>query len=123
MACVVMLIEDSRDTRELYQLALEGNGFDLECYGNATDALARIEAGYVPNLVLCDLRMPGLSGDQFITILRDNPSWAHVRVIVVSGIDDLKKRADEMGADDYLKKPFDLERLETTVNDHIRAVC
>ena len=121
--CLVMLIEDSSDTRELCLLALRGNSFEVRGFPTAKDALAILESGVKPDLILCDIMMPGLDGDQLITILRRDSRWANIRVVIVSGVPDLKKRALEVGANGYLRKPFDLEQLEQVVQEHVRAVC
>lgn len=117
----VLIIEDNLETRELYRLALDGNGVDVHSCISAAEALDRLQTNPVglPNLILCDYMMPGMDGGDFVQQIRRNTLWKQIRVILVSGIDNLKAVATSCGADDYLQKPFGLDELEAIVRNHL----
>ncbi len=118
MSKTILVIEDNIETRELYELALSDYG--VKAFANAAEAFTYLESHPAPDLIICDLMMPGMDGDQFIVMLRKDPRWASVSVVIVSGVDNLKKRAAEMKATGFLRKPFDLETLEKTVKEHLK---
>lgn len=119
---LIILVEDTSDNLDLYTLILRRGGFNVTGFLNAKEALQFLEVDAKPSLILCDLMMPGLDGDQFISILRRDERWSQIRVVIMSAVNDLQKRAREMGADGYLRKPFDVAQLEGTVRNHLEAL-
>ena len=76
------------------------------------DALAKVN-DHVPELIFCDILMPRLDGYQTCAIIKRNPRFAHVPVIMLSSKDGLfdKARGRMVGSEDYLTKPFTKEQL------------
>jgi twitching motility two-component system response regulator PilG len=85
------------------------------------DALAKV-SDHTPQLIFCDILMPRLDGYQTCAIIKRNPRFAHVPVIMLSSKDGLfdKARGRMVGSEDYLTKPFTKEQLLRAV-DQFRA--
>jgi len=86
------------------------------------DALAKIN-DYQPDLVFCDILMPRLDGYQTCAIIKRNPRFAHVPVIMLSSKDGLfdKARGRMVGSEEYLTKPFTKEQLLKAVETFRRS--
>jgi signal transduction histidine kinase len=117
----VLVIDDTPDVRELVQTILDSSGFEtvVAADGAAGVALAREQ---VPNLILCDVRMPGLDGYGVLKEIRANPVTATIPFVFLSGAADKSnmRQGMEQGADDYLTKPFTFEELLAAVNSRLK---
>ncbi len=107
----LLLVEDDRDLREALCQLLKDSGYDVVCAENGREALDYLADAPPPCLVLLDLMMPIMNGWEFRAEQRKNTSISGIPVVVVTadGRADLKALA--LGADDYLRKPIDIERL------------
>ncbi len=104
----ILLIEDNRDAAESLRVLLElyGHGVTVACTG--TDGVkAGIECR--PDVVVCDIGLPGLDGYGVAAALRRDPSTASIRIIAVTGYgsDEDRRRSQEAGFDQHLTKPVD----------------
>src|SRR5215203_5566163 len=112
----VLIVEDDPDTREMLATLLASQGFHPVAAEDGLEALhllrtVRHRAPDVPCLVLLDLTMPRLGGDEFRRAQLGDPTVATVPVAVMSGAFDAEKRALELGAVATVVKPIDLELL------------
>jgi two-component system, OmpR family, KDP operon response regulator KdpE len=116
----VLIVEDDDDTAEVVRTLLKDVGFDAYSVDRGEDALALISTGS-PDLVLLDLNLPDMNG---IDILRAVRSHSFLPVIILSGFGKDRDRviALEVGADDYLSKPFSPEELVARVKALMRRV-
>lgn len=106
----VLLIDDDPDIREALTEELELEGFEVVPAGSGADALTL--AGEAPvDVVLTDLRMPGMDGFTAIAELRRLQPG--LRAIVATGLtgDEVRDRAAALGGCDFIEKPYDLDRL------------
>ena len=103
----ILLVEDDDALATTYLTRLEAEGFSIRRCNNGEDALATA-LDYRPDLVLLDVMMPKVSGFEVLDILRNTPETANLKVIVLTalGQEGDKRRASQLGADDYLTKPF-----------------
>ncbi len=87
-------------------------GYDLEYARTGNDGLARLPI-YNPDLIVLDLRLPDMTGFDILARIRRDPNFSNTPVIFVTGQNELnsKLKAFELGADDYLEKPFQPEEL------------
>jgi CheY-like chemotaxis protein len=112
----VLIVEDDRETREMLRELLVTAGFHAVAAEDGLEALhllrtVRHRAPETPCLVLLDLAMPRLSGNEFRRAQLGDPTVANVPIAVMSGAIDLEQRAAAMGAVAILAKPLDVEML------------
>ncbi len=117
----VLLVEDDRDISELIRTSLGRAGFRVIVQPDAERALAFLNEGSV-SAILLDLMLPGMDGFAFIRKLRKNPLLASVPVIITSARDDDTDIVAglELGAEDYIVKPFGLKVLEARLRAVLR---
>ena len=123
-SCVrVLVVEDEPDIAALVAYQLTREGFRVETARNGVEALDAIRR-QIPDLLILDRMLPGLSGDQVLGQLRAEPATAHVPVLVLTAKRDREERIAglELGADDYLTKPFSPRELVLRARAILRRV-
>lgn len=117
----ILVVEDEESLRELISFNLTKAGFDVVDAENANDALIFIEE-ITPDLVILDIMMPGLKGTQFLQILKRSPKYSSIPVIIISARSSESDIVDglELGADDYITKPFSMKVLIAKVKILLR---
>ena len=112
----VLVIDDSNTIRRSAEIFLRQGGHDVLLAEDGFDALGKVN-DHVPELIFCDILMPRLDGYQTCAIIKRNPRFSHVPVIMLSSKDGLfdKARGRMVGSQDYLTKPFTKEQLLRTV--------
>jgi CheY-like chemotaxis protein len=114
----VLVIEDNTDAAQSLRLLLEFFGHEVWVAGTGPDGvrLARAER---PDVVLCDIGLPGLDGFGVAEALRRDPTTAGARLIAITGYgsDQVRGRCHEVGFDRYFTKPVDPEVLLALVGD------
>ena len=115
----VLVIDDSNTIRRSAEIFLAQGGHDVVLAEDGFDALAKV-SDHAPALIFCDILMPRLDGYQTCAIIKRNPRFAHVPVIMLSSKDGLfdKARGRMVGSQDYLTKPFTKEQLLRAVAQH-----
>ena len=101
-------------------ILLEGEGFDVAAAANGAEAL-RVLNETRPSVILLDLMMPVMTGDEFRERQLADARFAHVPVICMTAAHDGKERAERLHADEYFQKPVDFEQLLTAVRSHCQA--
>lgn len=103
----ILHIDDDVFIRRIIQHALSPE-FDLTSCTNGLEAMLWLEAGNQPDIILTDLTMPVLNGEEVIAQVRSSSQYRHTPIIVLSSLDDstLKVRCIDQGADDFMVKPF-----------------
>ncbi len=121
MAAQVLVVEDEPDIRDLVVLHLEREGFQVRTARNGADALRQVRSG-PPDLVVLDLMLPELDGLEVCRRLRRDPSTASVPLIMLTAKGDEADRVVglELGADDYVAKPFSPKELVARVKAVLR---
>jgi two-component system, OmpR family, response regulator MtrA len=116
-AKTVLVVDDEQDILDLVRFRLEHDGYRVitASDGEAGLSLARAER---PDLCVLDVMMPKLSGLEVLAQLRDDPSTAAIRVILLTarGQDADVDRGFELGAHDYVTKPFSPKELRRRVH-------
>ncbi|HSI85409.1 MAG: response regulator [Candidatus Methylacidiphilales bacterium] len=109
---LVLIADDDAAVRQILRIHMEMNGFAVKEAGRGMQVLAGLH--HNPDLVLLDISMPGLGGEDCLReIRRRRPG---LKVIIVSGLIDIEDRKDSMNAFDVLAKPVDCRRLISSVN-------
>ena len=118
----VMVIDDSNTIRRSAEILLNQAGCQVILAQDGFEALAKIN-DHQPSIIFCDILMPRLDGYQTCAIIKRNPRFAHVPVIMLSSKDGLfdKARGRMVGSEDYLTKPFTKEQLLRAVDMFRRA--
>jgi len=116
----LLVIDDDHEIRDLLAMFLEREGFHVTTASDALDARRRLAAGHF-NLVVLDLMLPGESGLDFARWLRSQ-SDAPVVMLTAMGEDTDRIRGLELGADDYVTKPFNPRELLARIRAVLRRV-
>jgi two-component system KDP operon response regulator KdpE len=114
----VLVVDDEIEIRRALRTGLGGHGFEVEAVASGTEALAAATARR-PDIVLLDLGLPDIDGFTVLTQLRER-SRAAVIVLSVMADERDKVRALDLGADDYLVKPFGLDELLARIRAVVR---
>jgi DNA-binding response OmpR family regulator len=112
----VLVCDDDKDILEMLEIALEINGFEVISEQDSTRIFHIIDSSS-PDAVLLDLWMPMLSGDEIVKRLREDPSRNKIPVVIISASQDGKSVALKAGANQYLEKPFDIDKLVMCLNE------
>ena len=115
----VLVIDDSNTIRRSAEIFLKQGGHEVALAEDGFDALAKL-GDFHPDLVFCDILMPRLDGYQTCAIIKRNPQFSAVPVIMLSSKDGLfdKARGRMVGSQDYLTKPFTKDQLLQAVLQH-----
>jgi twitching motility two-component system response regulator PilG len=118
----VLVIDDSNTIRRSAEIFLKQGGFQVVLAEDGFDALAKVNDHH-PHVIFCDILMPRLDGYQTCAIIKRNPKFAGVPVIMLSSKDGLfdKARGRMVGSEAYLTKPFTKDQLLQAVEFHRRA--
>src|SRR4051812_22395423 len=112
----VLVCDDDKDILEMLEIALQINGFEVISEHDSTHVFRAIDSSH-PDALLLDLWMPLLSGDEIVKKLRKDPNKYKIPVVVISASQDGKEVALKAGANQYLEKPFDIEKLVMCLNE------
>jgi DNA-binding response OmpR family regulator len=120
----ILLIEDDRDIAGLIERELVGHRYRVERFGNAQDSLRRARSSDV-DLVLLDLLLPDMHGFEVCQRLRGEEATRAIPIVVVTALADEahRMRGFEVGADDYVTKPFSMRELVTRVRALLRRAA
>jgi DNA-binding response OmpR family regulator len=116
----ILIVEDDSEVREMLMTLVSTSGFHAVAAEDGLEGLhmlrtVRRRAPNVPCLVLLDLKMPRLSGNEFRRAQLGDPTVASVPVAVISGAIDVKQRAEALGAVATVAKPIDCDVLLAVV--------
>ncbi len=117
----IMLVEDESDIREMLCFALERAGYSVVACADAEDAIRRLE-GPLPELIVIDWMLPGMSGLDLARRMRQDPLTAELPLIILTARSEEadKLRGYDAGIDDYLTKPFSPRELIARIKAILR---
>jgi DNA-binding response OmpR family regulator len=119
-AITIQVVDDDRDMLGMVQEALEMEGYSVIVSDNGQTAIEQLKQNE-PHLILLDIKMPGIDGYQVLQQIRTKSS---VPVIMLTGIQEplSVSRSLDLGADDYVKKPFSIQELMAHIRAKLRRV-
>lgn len=115
----ILIIEDNQDMRTLLTNYLKGNYLCLTASNGESGVLLAIEQ--IPDLIICDVMMPGIDGFEVVNKIRVNECSSHIPIIMLTAKNDFDSRMDgwKNNVDEYLGKPFQFEELQLRINNLI----
>ena len=118
---VILVVDDVRDNRILLQLDLEDDGHEVLLAENGEVALSLLEQKPI-DLVLLDVNMPVMSGIDVLSVVKKNPAHENLPIIMVTAndMDELLVQALDLGANDYIVKPYSYPVLSARVRTSLR---
>ena len=115
----ILVVDDDPEIVELFVDVLERDGrFEVKTAATGYDAGIATQE-FLPDLVILDYMLPDVNGNVVCQTIRKNPNFEHMKIIIVSGVVNQDEIADLMksGADDFVKKPFNIEKLIERVGE------
>jgi len=108
----ILIVDDDATITELMKSLVEMEGHKPTIVNDSLQAV-EVARSVKPDLITLDLMMPGLNGFELCEILHKNPMFSNTPIIIISAKDDplSKQRAHEVGAIDYITKPFDVDEF------------
>lgn len=120
---LIYVLEDEESIRELELYALEKNGFEVQGFENSQSFYKTIEK-HVPDLILLDIMLPGDDGLTVLKKIRSDAVFAKIPVIIISAKTTEFDRVKglDLGADDYICKPFSVMEMISRVKARLRVI-
>ena len=117
MSRKLLLADDSITIQKVVELVLSEEDFHIKAVSNGNDALSQVEV-FNPDVVLADIEMPGMNGYQLCDKIKKNRATAHISVLLLAGAFEPldEELAKNVGADDYIVKPFESQELISKIN-------
>jgi len=117
----LLIVEDDADIANMLKIYFTGLGYDVDVAWRGSDALDKTRQ-VLPHLIVLDIMLPDIDGYEVCRTLRTNTRTSHIPVIFLTQKDERSDRLQglELGADDYITKPFDIEELKLRVQGAIR---
>lgn len=119
MAATILLAEDERKLRELVRSYLEGAGFTVLSTGSGAEALSLVSSAS-PDLLILDLGLPDVSGETVAREIRQSGGGPPILMLTAKSAEEDRVRGLELGADDYVTKPFSPRELVLRVQAILR---
>ncbi len=118
----ILLIDDDPIIYSLTSRMLERSGYEVIWAKNGDEALQALSGDVLPDLVLCDIKMPGMDGHETVAAIRQDPRLRDLRIIMLTAHDQPADLAwaEEVGTNDYIVKPFPPNRLLEVVKQHLK---
>jgi PleD family two-component response regulator len=118
----ILVVEDDFDISNMLRIYFTGQGYDVQVAPRGGDALTMTRK-QLPNLIVLDIMLPDMNGYDVCRELRETTRTSHIPIIFLTQKDERSDKIAglELGADDYITKPFDIEELKLRVKNSIDA--
>jgi DNA-binding NtrC family response regulator len=115
----ILVVDDDESIRKVLAAVLEENGYTVDTAENGKEAIEKTNTRFY-NLVLCDIRLPDYEGTTLITKMRE--TVPKMRKIIITGFPSLQNAVEALnkGADAYIMKPFDMDKVLQTIKEQIK---
>ncbi len=114
----ILVVEDDRNLSELIKMRLEENGFEVVTAYDGLEAISQVRK-HKPDLIVLDLMLPRLDGYQVCTIIKNYETFSKIPIIILTARSSIeaKEIALKTGADAFMVKPFDGQKLVATIKN------
>ena len=118
---LICSIEDDKDIAHIINLSLSKQGYRVETFYDG-ESFLKFFKNNKPNMILLDMMLPGIQGKEILTQIRSNKNNNDIEIIIISANRLVIDKVDglDLGADDYIEKPFDVMELISRVNSKYR---
>ena len=114
----VLIYDDDIEILKVCKVILESQNYRVEVVSTCENILNDID-GMKPDIILMDLWIPEIGGENAIRIMHQNPRTSHIPVILFSANDEIEKISKRINANGFLKKPFDILMLRQTIKNFL----
>lgn len=114
----ILVCDDDEGISELLKTILEEANFKVQVLSNGKGIQKAVKE-FSPSLILLDVWMPGIKGQEVIKILKRDPEAKKIPIILISALNEISKISKQTEADDFIPKPFDIEDLLKKVRKYI----
>ena len=117
----ILVVEDMEINRKIVRIVLKAKGYEVLEAVDAEEALAMLQVG-LPDLILMDIALPGISGEDLTRQIKANSEWCHVPIIALTAaaMKGEREQFREAGCDDYISKPVDTHALVDLVKYYLK---
>ena len=119
----ILVVDNDIDMSNMLKIYFSGMDYEVDVAVSGSGALEKVRQ-VLPHLIILDVMLPEIDGYEVCRILRSDPRTTHIRIIFLTRKDARNDRLQglELGADDYVTKPFDIEELKLRVQGEIRRL-
>ncbi len=114
----ILVVDDEPNILQFLELGLQNEGFEVQCAGDGIAAITQLKQ-FQPHVVILDVMMPGMDGFEVCRMLKKNENVAVIMLTARDEVDDRVKGLN-LGADDYMVKPFSFEELLARIQARLR---
>ena len=117
----ILAIDDEPSVLRIIQHFFKDK-FEVDVQNNAEDGIKRMQAGHLPDIIICDLSMPDINGLELVKMIRSSGFFSSIPLIMLSASDSSDQKIEVLnaGADDFMVKPFNPKELEARINSILR---
>src|SRR5687767_9097256 len=117
----ILVVDDHEDNVELLRVRLEAWGYEVDSAKDGQEALDRVAAS-PPDLILLDVMMPSVDGNEVARRIKQNPALPFIPIIMQTALDSTESKVEglEAGADDYITKPIEFAELKARLRSMLR---
>ena len=117
----ILVADDETVNLDFFEVMLSKLGFVVEKCDNGLDVLEKVKK-FLPDLIILDNIMPGMTGREITKVLKNDPNFKNISIIMLSALDDVKDKVAgfEAGVDDYITKPFNFTEVLARINAVLR---
>lgn len=116
----ILIFDDDQSILDVFKIIFAENGYEVQISQTSHDILDRVGA-FFPDLILMDNWIPEIGGIGALKLLRNEDSYKNIPVIYMTANSDISSLAKKAQADDFIAKPFDLNKLERMVEKYLYA--
>lgn len=115
----IVIVDDDEGILEAFTAMLESENYNVSGYSNG-DSLLKISKEKMPTLIILDVLLSGQDGREICKQLKQNPETKKIPIIMISAHPSIEKSVQECGADDFIKKPFEMDDMLKKVSKYVK---